>query len=80
MGPDGGKVSGAKVAPVLKRSGLPTATLHTVWALVDVEKDGFLDRDWFAVAMYLTMRTKRGEPLPPKDEPLPIELVPPAHR
>ena len=80
MGPEGGTVSGAKVAPVLKRSGLPTATLHTVWSLVDVHKDGQLDRDWFAVAMFLTMRTKRGEPMPPKDQPLPIEIVPPSHR
>ena len=31
MQPEGGKVSGQKVAPVLKRSGLPNATLHTVW-------------------------------------------------
>ena len=81
MGPEeGGKVGGGKVAPVLKRSGLPTATLHTIWSLVDVSKDGELDSDWFAVAMYLAMRTKKGEPLPSKDQPLPVEIVPPSHR
>jgi len=77
MQPEGGKVSGAKVAPVLKRSGLPTSTLHTVWSLVDVKKDGQLDQDWFAVAMHLTMRTKRGETLP---KTLPLEFIPPSSR
>ena len=40
-------------------------------------KDGVLDADYFAVAMHLTMKTKRGGDLPEK---LPPELVPPAHR
>ena len=30
--------------------------------------------------MYLTMRTKKGEALPSKDQPLPVEIVPPSHR
>ena len=77
MQPDDGKVPGTKVAPVLKRSGLPTATLHAVWALVDVGNAGKLDADWFAVAMHLTMQTKRGEPLP---KTLPPECVPPKDR
>ena len=47
-----------------------------LWNLVDVNS-GVLDRDYFAVAMHLTMRTKRGQPLPTT---LPPELVPPAHR
>uniref|UniRef100_A0A7S4B5X4 Uncharacterized protein n=1 Tax=Chrysotila carterae TaxID=13221 RepID=A0A7S4B5X4_CHRCT len=77
MQPDNGKVSGAKVAPVLKRSGLPNSTLHAIWSLVDVNKDGFLDDEWFAVAMHLTMRIKRGDPLPKE---LPTEYIPPAAR
>jgi len=77
MQPEAGKVSGAKVAPVLKRSGLQNTTLHSIWSLVDVNKDGFLDDDWFAVAMHLTMRTKRGDPLP---KTLPLDCVPPSAR
>ena len=46
-------------------------------SLVDVKKDGQLNQDWFAVAMHLTMRTKRGEPLP---KTLPLEFVPPSSR
>ena len=45
--------------------------------LVDVNKNGVLDADYFAVAMHLTMKTKRGQPLP---ESLTPELIPPAHR
>mmetsp|Transcript_44414 Transcript_44414/g.73687 ORF Transcript_44414/g.73687 Transcript_44414/m.73687 type:complete len:647 (+) Transcript_44414:152-2092(+) len=74
---DNGKVSGAKVAPVLKRSMLPNGTLHSIWSLVDVNKDGQLDQDFFAVAMHLTMRAKRGDPLP---KVLPVEFLPPSAR
>ena len=66
-----------KVAPILKQSGLSTELLRDVWNLVDVARDGLLDADYFAVAMHLTMRAKRGVPLPEK---LPPELVPPKHR
>ena len=45
--------------------------------LVDGNKNGVLDADYFAVAMHLTMKTKRGQQLP---ESLTPELIPPAHR
>ena len=77
MSPNDGKVSGSKIAPVLKRSGLPTATLHNIWNLVDVAQDGALNSEWFAVAMHLTMKTKRGEPLA---ETLSADLIPPSAR
>jgi hypothetical protein len=77
MQPEDGKVGGSKVAPVLKRSGLDQAVLRDIWYLVDVNEDGLLDADWFAVAMHLTMKTKRGEPLPLS---LPEALIPPSCR
>jgi hypothetical protein len=77
MQPEQGRVPGNLVAPVLKRSGLSTETLRDIWNLVDVRQDGLLDADWFAVAMHLAMRTKRGHELPTT---IPDELVPPAHR
>ena len=49
---------------MLRRSGLSTEVLRDIWNLVDIKEDGFLDADWFAVAMHLTMRTKRGQAVP----------------
>ena len=46
------------------------------WAIAGRDA-GKLDADWFAVAMHLTMQTKRGEPLP---KTLPPECVPPKDR
>jgi len=77
MAPDGGRASGAKVAPVLRRSGLPNDALKAIWSLCDVGGAGSLDADWFSVAMHLAMRSKKGEPLP---QVLPPEYVPPSAR
>ena len=75
-----GKIGGAKAAAVLRRSGLPDATLYQVWSLVDVHTVGEVDRQWFALAMWMTARAKRGQPLPRTGEPLPLEMVPPSQR
>jgi len=48
MAPDGGRASGAKVAPVLRRSGLPNDALKAIWSLCDVGGAGSLDADWFS--------------------------------
>ena len=37
-------------------SKLPTATLGKVWDLSDIDRDGFLDRYEFTVAMHLVYR------------------------
>ena len=58
-----------------RKSGLGNEKLRDIWNLVDVMKDGVLDADYFAVAMHLTMKVKKGQPLPTA---LPPELVPPA--
>ena len=74
------KICGAKAAAVLNRSGLPRETLRAVWCLVDVCNAGKIDREWFALAMYLAARARQGEPLPPADLPLRLELVPLSQR
>ncbi|XP_029943510.1 epidermal growth factor receptor substrate 15-like 1 isoform X2 [Salarias fasciatus] len=71
--PVAGLLSGDKVKPVLINSKLPLDVLGKVWDLSDIDKDGHLDRDEFAVAMHLVYRALEKEPVPPV---LPPSLVP----
>ncbi|XP_077778085.1 epidermal growth factor receptor substrate 15-like 1 isoform X6 [Podarcis muralis] len=75
--PVNGLLSGDKVKPVLMNSKLPLDILGRVWDLSDIDKDGHLDRDEFAVAMHLVYRALEKEPVPPS---LPPPLVPPSKR
>jgi hypothetical protein len=77
LSPSGGKVGGAAVRPVLERSKLPVDTLRSVWQLSDVDKDGQLDRDEFALAMHLVRQCVAGKALPATLGP---ELIPPSKR
>ena len=47
--PVNGLLSGDKVKPVLMNSKLPLDILGRVWDLSDIDKDGHLDKDEFAV-------------------------------
>uniref|UniRef100_A0A8C7RGK5 Epidermal growth factor receptor pathway substrate 15 like 1 n=1 Tax=Oncorhynchus mykiss TaxID=8022 RepID=A0A8C7RGK5_ONCMY len=49
LAPVSGLLSGDKVKPVLINSKLPLDVLGKVWDLSDIDKDGHLDRDEFAV-------------------------------
>jgi len=73
------KCAGVHVKPLMLSSGLAPDVLKSVWALSDIDKDGYLDADEFAVAMFLcdAVRNKQIEELP--DE-LPAALVPPSRR
>ncbi|XP_048831995.1 epidermal growth factor receptor substrate 15-like 1 isoform X2 [Brienomyrus brachyistius] len=75
--PVSGLLSGEKVKPVLINSKLPLDVLGRVWDLSDIDKDGHLDRDEFAVAMHLVYRALEKEPVPPV---LPSSLIPPSKR
>ncbi|XP_028668277.2 epidermal growth factor receptor substrate 15 isoform X1 [Erpetoichthys calabaricus] len=77
LGPVKGMLSGDKVKPVLLNSKLPVDVLGRVWELSDIDRDGMLDRDEFAVAMYLVYRALEKEPVPMS---LPAALVPPSKR
>ncbi|XP_069505275.1 epidermal growth factor receptor substrate 15-like 1 isoform X3 [Ambystoma mexicanum] len=75
--PVNGLLSGDKVKPVLINSKLPLDILGRVWDLSDIDQDGHLDREEFAVAMHLVYRALEKEPVP---SALPQSLIPPAKR
>ncbi|XP_060737541.1 epidermal growth factor receptor substrate 15 isoform X2 [Tachysurus vachellii] len=77
LSPVGGMLTGDKVKPVLLNSKLPVDVLGRVWELSDIDRDGMLDKDEFAVAMYLVYRALENEPVPMV---LPPPLVPPSKR
>ncbi|XP_030063097.1 epidermal growth factor receptor substrate 15 isoform X2 [Microcaecilia unicolor] len=77
LNPVNGFLSGEKVKPVLLNSKLPVDVLGRVWELSDIDHDGLLDRDEFAVAMCLVYCALEKEPVPMS---LPSALVPPSKR
>ncbi|XP_075472445.1 epidermal growth factor receptor substrate 15 isoform X2 [Ascaphus truei] len=77
LNPVSGFLSGDKVKPVLLNSKLSVDILGRVWELSDIDHDGLLDRDEFAVAMFLVYSALEKEPVPVS---LPPALVPPSKR
>ncbi len=61
----------------MMKSKLPNSVLRRIWALSDIDKDGQLDRDEFAVAMFLIDHKLSGNDIP---ETLPERLIPPSKR
>ncbi len=59
------------------KSKLPNPVLAKVWRLADVDQDGALDADEFALAMHLINVKLEGYDLP---EDLPDHLVPPSKK
>ncbi|XP_046331080.2 epidermal growth factor receptor substrate 15-like 1 isoform X1 [Haliotis rufescens] len=77
LGPVNGLLSGDKVKPVLLNSKLPTDVLGRIWDLSDIDKDGYLDKDEFAVTMHLVYRARENDPTPTV---IPPALIPPSKR
>ncbi|XP_074612540.1 epidermal growth factor receptor substrate 15-like 1 [Acropora palmata] len=75
--PVNGLLPGEKVRPVLLNSKLPIDVLGRVWELADIDKDGMLDSDEFAVAMHLVYRALEGDPVPLS---LHGKVIPPSKR
>ncbi|XP_053529513.1 epidermal growth factor receptor substrate 15-like 1 isoform X2 [Ictalurus punctatus] len=75
--PINGLLSGDKVKPVLINSNLPLDVLGKIWDLSDIDKDGHLDKEEFAVVMHLVYRAREKEPLP---SILPTSMIPPSKR
>ena len=77
LGPENGKLSGGKCKQTLMDTGLSTEALRMVWNLADMDKDGALDADEFALAMFLCEGCKQGKQVPDK---LPASWVPPSKK
>ncbi|KAI5207598.1 hypothetical protein E4T38_03311, partial [Aureobasidium subglaciale] len=72
-----GHLSGEQAVKFFSDSGLPEETLASIWDLADINSEGQLNRDEFAVAMYLIRQQRSGAPLPAF---LPPALIPPGMR
>lgn len=59
------------------KSKLPNSVLGKIWKLADIDKDGLLDSDEFALAMHLISIKIDGHDIPTE---LPPHLVPPSKR
>ncbi|BDD55802.1 hypothetical protein MAP00_001288 [Monascus purpureus] len=73
-----GFLSGDQAVTFFMNAQLPEETLAQIWDLADIDADGQLSRDEFAVAMHLVRLVRSGkEPLP---QAIPPALVPPSMR
>jgi epidermal growth factor receptor substrate 15 len=73
-----GYITGEEAVPFFGNSHLPEETLAQIWDLADINSEGHLNRDEFAVAIHLIrkQRIERGA-LPAT---LPANLIPPSMR
>lgn len=74
-------VTGEEAVPFFTNSRLPEDVLAQIWDLADINKEGHLNVEEFAVAMYL-IREQRGKPAgaAPLPSALPPNLLPPSFR
>ncbi|XP_060929219.1 EH domain-containing protein 2-like [Limanda limanda] len=77
LSPNAGKLSGSKVKQWMTTTLLPSSVLAHVWRLSDVDGDGMLDNEEFALAVHLIEGKLEGHWLPRE---LPSHLVPPSKR
>jgi epidermal growth factor receptor substrate 15 len=72
-----GFITGDQAVRFFSDSGLPEDILAGIWDLADINSEGQLSRDEFAVAMYLIRQQRKGDQLPTI---LPPSLIPPSLR
>lgn len=77
LSPSEGKLSGTKVREWMTTTLLPNSVLAHIWRLSDVDGDGMLDNEEFALAVHLIEGKLEGHWLPRE---LPSHLVPPSKR
>lgn len=73
-----GIINGDQAVTFFTNAQLPEETLAQIWDLSDIDSDGQLTKDEFAVAMYLVRQQRsKKEPVP---QTLPPALIPPSMR
>ena len=77
LSPIDGKITGAAAKGEMVKSNLPNLVLSKIWKLSDLDKDGMLDAEEFALAMHLMQIKLDGHDLP---QELPRHLIPPNRR
>lgn len=77
LAPADGKLSGSKAKTWMVGTKLPNSVLGRIWKLSDVDRDGMLDDEEFALASHLIEAKLEGHGLPTN---LPRRLVPPSKR
>ncbi|XP_061781658.1 EH domain-containing protein 2-like [Nerophis lumbriciformis] len=77
LSPNEGKLSGSKVKAWMMTTLLPNSVLAHIWRLSDVDGDGMLDNEEFALAVHLIEGKLEGHWLPRE---LPSYLLPPSKR
>jgi hypothetical protein len=77
LNPINNKISGAAAKSEMIKSKLPNSVLGKIWKLADIDKDGMLDKDEWALARYLVKIKLEGSEIP---SDLPNHLVPPSKR
>ncbi|CAK9797075.1 Epidermal growth factor receptor substrate 15-like 1, partial [Anthophora quadrimaculata] len=70
-----GYVSGIEIKDVFLQSGLPQRVLARIWSLCDICQSGKLNKEQFALAMWLIKQKLRGVEPP---ETLSLDMVPPS--
>lgn len=73
-----GFITGDEAVPFFSNSKLPEDVLAQIWDLADIHKAGQLNRDEFAIAMYLIVQQRSNPGMLP--ETLPLSLIPPSVR
>ncbi|MEJ1286056.1 hypothetical protein NN561_017060 [Cricetulus griseus] len=77
LAPADGKLSGSTAKTWMVGTKLPNSVLGRIWKLSDVDRDGMLDDEEFALASHLIESKLEGHGLPTN---LPRRLVPPSKR
>ncbi|NP_001079813.1 EH domain containing 2 L homeolog [Xenopus laevis] len=77
LAPTDGKITGTKAKNWMVTTKLPNSVLGKIWKLSDVDRDGMLDDEEFALASHLIEVKLEGHGLPPE---LPRHLIPPSKR
>ncbi|GAU92821.1 hypothetical protein RvY_04854 [Ramazzottius varieornatus] len=75
LNPVDGKITGAAAKQEMIKSKLPNSVLGKIWKLADVDKDGMLDVEEWALANHLIRIKLEGNELPTE---LPTHLYPPS--